>query len=311
MRAGRRAATLFGVVTAVVIAAAACTPIVNAPGGGGAITTGTYRIGPSTPAGMGQPGSENNASQSNVPRPAGAVGIKSMNFDLVDANGTPIPRDMAHLHHVLLMNPAHTDVLCPGRSERFAGAGAERTPPALRDPYAYLVGQSDTWNALWHIMNLSNAPMTVYIQYKVGYQPGANATNTRNVTPFFMDVTGCGGSEYNVPGNGGPGSEYLKAKTWNAPFGGVAVYAGGHLHGGGMDITLHDDTFGNQCVMTATYAGGGGGMAMNFPQSINPCAMHNLVVKGKPYTVTARYDNSQPYMAVMGIVLAYVWQGVQ
>jgi hypothetical protein len=310
-----RATRLLSLVTFVgvlVLVAAGCVPVVNAPPGGGAVSSATYRLGPFNLAAMGQPGSENNSSTTNVPRPPGAIGVKTMEFDLVDASGNPIPRDMAHLHHVLLMDPARQDVLCPGRAERFAGAGAERTPLRLPDPYAYLVGQTDRWDALWHVMNLSDQPMSVYIQYKVGYQTAATAANSRGVTPYFMDVTGCGNSEFDVPGNGGPGSEYLKSKTWTAPNNGIAVFAGGHLHGGGMDITLHDDTTGFQCIMTAHYDPMMSGMdMMNFPKSIDSCPMHNQVVKGWPYTVTARYDNSQPDMAVMGIVLAYVWFGAQ
>ncbi len=307
---------LVGVVAVV---ASACMPLVNAPSGGGAITTSTYEIGPFNLAAMGQPGSQSEASASNVPKPSGAFGIKTMSFDLVDQNGVPIPRPMAHLHHVLLINPAHTDVLCPGRSERFAGAGAERTPLKLPDPYAYLVGAGDTWNALWHVMNMSDAPMTVYIKYTVGYQVGANASNTRGVVPFFADVTGCGNSVFNVPGNGGVGSVYPKARTWNAPYDGVMVYAGGHLHGGGIDLTLHDDTTGAQCVMQAHYDmpmpmvfGTSTAMGMmGHPMSVDPCPAHNLVMKGKPYTLTAHYDNSQAYTDVMGISLVYVWPGHQ
>lgn len=306
-------------VGAAALVASGCVPLLNAPAGGGAVTTGVYKIGPLNLAAMGQPGWESNTAGTNVPRPPGAFGIRSMQFDLVDQNGNSIPRSMAHLHHVLLLNPAHQDVLCPGRAERFAGAGAERTPLRLPDPYAYLVGAGDTWNALWHVMNMTSSPMTVYIKYTVGYQTGANATNTRNVVPFFADVTGCGNSVFDVPGTGGPGSVYAKSRTWNAPFDGIMVYAGGHLHGGGIDLTLRDDTYGFQCVMKAHYDmpmpmvfGTADAMGMmDHPMSVDPCAAHNLVGKGKPYTLTAHYDNSQPYTDVMGIALAYVWPGHQ
>lgn len=307
------------IVGLVALVASGCVALVNAPAGGGAVTTGVYRIGPLNLAAMGQPGWESETSATNVPRPAGAIGIKSVRFDLVDQDGTPIPRANAHLHHVLLINPSHPDVLCPGRPERFAGAGAERTPLDLPDPYAYLVGAGDHWNALWHVMNMTDAPMTAYIQYTVGYQVAADSANTRNVVPFFADVTGCGASVFNVPGDGGMGSVYSKSRTWNAPYDGIMVYAGGHLHGGGIDLTLHDDTTGAQCVMNAHYDmpmpmvfGTADAMGMmNHPMSVDPCPAHNLVAKGRPYTLTAHYDNSQPYTDVMGISLVYVWPGQQ
>ena len=42
---------------------------------------------------------------------------------------------------------------------------------------------------------------------------------------------------------------------------------------------------------------------------IPTCNFHYPVVAGRPYTVISRYDNSQPWTDVMGIVLAYVWFG--
>ena len=60
-------------------------------------------------------------------------------------------------------------------------------------------------------------PKTVYIQYTLDYQPGANATNSRPLDVYFQDVTGCGDSTVDVPGNGGPGSVYTKSRTWQAP----------------------------------------------------------------------------------------------
>ena len=39
--------------------------------------------------------------------------------------------------------------------------------------------------------------------------------------------------------------------------------------------------------------------------------MHEKVNAGHDFTVTARYDNSQPYADVMGIMLSYVWWGTQ
>src|ERR687891_722307 len=297
-----------GVAAALLAAtAAACDPIVNAPPGGGEVVVGTYRIGPFALAPEGQPGSESQATRANVPRPPGAFGVKSISFDIVDAAGNAIPHGAVHLHHVLLMNPARTSPYCGNWPERFAGAGSERTPMSLANPYAYMVGSNERWNALWHIMNMSDAPQEVYIQYTVGYQPGATAQNTRAVTPFFLDVTGCGNSTYDVPGDGGPGSVHTKSRSWPAPRDGMLISAGGHLHDGGIDITLKDTAPGSPaCTGTATYHEDPRHLA-----SINPCPMHEKVIAGHDYRVTARYDNSQPWEDVMGIMLTYVWWGTQ
>src|SRR5262249_27099057 len=159
------------------------------------------------------------------------------------------PRMDVHLHHVVLMNPARQAQFCSNWPERFAGAGSERTPTKIPDPYAYMVNSGERWNALWHIMNMSDMPQQVYIQYKVGYQPSATATNSRLVTPFFLDVTGCTNSEYSVPGGGGPGSVHTMTRNFTAPWNGIDVGMGGHQHAGGIDITLRDTVTGEKCTM--------------------------------------------------------------
>jgi hypothetical protein len=290
------------------IALAGCDPIVNAPPGGGQIVQATFRIGPFNLAPDGQPGFESNSTQANVPRPAGAFGMKSISFDVVDAAGTPVPHSAVHLHHVLLMNAGRRDQFCTGRAERFAGSGSERTPISLYDPYAYLVGGSDQWNALWHIMNMSDTSRQVYIQYTIGYQPGATAQNTRGVTPFFLDVTGCGNSQYDVPGNGGAGSVHTATRNWTMPWDGYLVTAGGHLHGGGIDITIKNNTTGDSCTMVAHYEHTHPDGA---PGEITQCPTHKRALQGQSFGVISRYDNSEPHQAVMGIVLAYVWRGAQ
>jgi hypothetical protein len=232
--------------------------------------------------------------------------MKSISFDVVDASGNPVPHSAVHLHHVLLMNPARTSPFCNNWSERFAGAGSERTPMSLPDPYAYMVGSNERWNALWHLMNTSDAPQQVFIQYAVGYQPGATAQNTRGVTPFFLDVTGCGNSEYDVPGNGGPGSVHTSSRTWSAPWEGYLVTAGGHLHGGGIDIAIRDEADGLECRMVANYEHQ---HPHDAPGSITRCPTHEHIGAGQQFTVTSRHDNSEPHQDVMGIVLAYAWRG--
>jgi hypothetical protein len=119
------------------------------------------------------------------------------------------------------------------------------------------------------------------------------------VQPLFQDITGCGNSVYDIPGDGGPGSVHTKSRSWTAPRDGLAVFAGGHLHDGGIDITLKDATTNTVfCTGTAAYHEDPRHLA-----SINACQMHKLVTAGHSYSVTARYDNSQPYQDVMGIML--------
>jgi hypothetical protein len=309
MRPGRlfRRAFMVAAASLLLVAGPACVPIANAPSGGGEVVHATHRLGPFDLAPTGQSGDENGGFRFGIPRPSGAFGIKTMSFDIVDENGQPVSRHDVHLHHVVLASSADQDTYCGG-GERFAGAGAERNPISLPDPYAYLVGSSDRWDATWHVMNMSDRAQHVYIEYEVAYQTGATAQNSRSVTPFFLDVTGCV-AEFDVPGDGGPDSVYTRTRTWTAPWDGYVAMAVGHLHEGGIDITLRDDVTGRSCTMVARYEDMPG--MMNPPQSITTCPVHYPVRAGQRFSVIARYDNSQPHDGVMGIVRAYAWPGSQ
>lgn len=303
----RRKAFLSVALVASLLLFAGCEELRNAPPGGGQTLKQTFRYGPFT---LG-PGEEIEGSPSSgMPRPPGSFGIKSAQFDVVDQNGTPVSVHDVHLHHLVLTTSAREDRLCPGRPERFLGTGMERTPISLWGPYTYLVGANDKWGSIYHLMNETAAgtpEKTVYIQYTLEYQPGANATNSRPVDALFQDVTGCGGSTFDVPGNGGPGSVYTKSRSWRAPSDGLAIFTGGHLHEGGIDISLKDRTTGtNFCTGTAIYHENPRHLS-----KIDPCFLHNKVVAGHDFAVTARYDNSEPWDDVMGIMLTYVWWGTQ
>ena len=294
---------------ALMLTAAACDEIENAPPGGGEVITEDYRIGPFNLAPAGQPGADDEGFQLTVPRPPGGFGMKAIDFDVVDAAGNPVGHQAVHLHHVVLMNRARQSQFCGNWPERFAASGSERTPIEFPDPYAYMVGAEEQWSALWHIMNESSTPQEVYIQWKVAYQPGATTENSRGVTPFFLDVTGCTNSEYSVPGDGGTGSVHTNTRTWSVPWDGYMVGAGGHLHGGGINIGLRDEATQVECTMTAHYEHSHG--SHDAPGHIDRCPLHVEVDAGQQFSVVSRYKNEEPLEGVMGIVMAYGWQGDQ
>ena len=111
-RMNRRIAGFVAFVGGVLLVATACEPLKNAPPGGGETITQTFRYGPFT---LG-PGQEAMGSPSSgMPRPAGAFGLKSAKFDVVDASGTPLSVHDVHLHHIVMTTSAREDQLCPGR----------------------------------------------------------------------------------------------------------------------------------------------------------------------------------------------------
>ncbi len=306
-RTARAGLPLIVAVLGLVVALTACEPLVNAPPGGGETLTQTFRFGPFT---LGPGGEVEGFPASGMPRPAGAFGLKGARFNVVDESGTPVSVHDVHLHHIVMTTSARQDQLCPGRAERFIGAGMERTPINIWGPYTYLVGANDQWGAIYHLMNETppgTPPKTVYIEYTLDYQPGANATNSRPVDVYFQDITGCGNSTYDIPGNGGPGSVHTRTASWTVPADGMLVFTGGHLHEGGIDITLRDATSNTTfCVGTATYHENPRHLA-----TINACTWHYKINAGNSLSVTARYENSEPIQDVMGIMLTYVWWGTQ
>jgi hypothetical protein len=275
--------------------------ILDDDGGAPEVLTATFRLGPFSLAPEGSPGSESNSTQANIPKPSGAFGVVGMRFDVVHGDGTSEGHHNVHLHHVVFMDSSRPDSLCPSLPNRFAGSGQERTPATFGTEYAYKVGAADQWNALWHIMNTSTATHTVYIEYEVDYVVGDDLAAAKPLTSYFYDVDNCwGDSEFNVPGNGGPGSIFTKSIGYTAPRSGVRVFTGGHLHDGGIDLILTQNGT-EVCRPTAMYMDG-------MLHHISSCNTPVNVTAGNAIQLTARYSNEVPIAGAMGISVSYVWE---
>jgi phosphate ABC transporter phosphate-binding protein len=298
-----RRVVLFGVFAAVVLVGTACLPVPSEPSGGGAVVEQSFLYGPFT---LGPGDVATGSPPGGMPRPSGAFGLQSAEFDVVDDHDVPLSVHDAHLQ-IVMTTPARQDVICPGRAERFAVSDMEGTPVTIGSPYTYLVRESDPWGSIFRLEN-ATAPGTptksLYIRYTVRYRPGATAQTARPVTPLLLDVTGCAEDPYDVPGTGGPGSVDTRSATWTAPWSGIAVAGGGHMRDGGIDITLKNETTGQiGCIGTAPYHGTPPHLA-----SIPACVLHHQVTAGDQYRVTSRYDNSAPINQARGIFVAYVWR---
>jgi hypothetical protein len=260
---------------------------------------------------MNEPGWEVLGTPQNLPKPSGSFAIRGFRYDVVDAAGRHVGFDKVHLHHIVLRDHSETDVTCGGGA-RFSGTGAERTPLTLYGNYAYLSEGADRWSANYHIhtTGMSRAD-GVYIQYQIDYQPVTDPTDFRNVTPYFLDVTGCNNASiYDVPGGGGAGSVHEETRTYTAIADGIVVYAGGHIHAGAHDITLERDATGEDyCTATAHYQPGGHPNHPNLGQlhKISYCRVYSEVKTGDEFTLTSRYDNEFLVTKAMGIMIAYVW----
>jgi hypothetical protein len=309
-----RRGRLLGVVFVLTIVATACYHA-NTPYDGGPlndpVTTESFRIGPYDLAGVNEPGWEVKGNRT-IPRPSGNVAIKRVDFNVVDGDGNDVPIHMVHLHHIVVSDQGKVDAICGGGA-RFTGTGLERTPTILWGDYAYLSSAGSSWRANFHLHTTTSMPAEdVFIEYTIQYESYTDPSEFRGTTPYFLDVTGCGqGSIYDVPGDGGPGSVHTASRTYTAPDDGIAVFAGGHVHTGGLDASLTRDATGEDyCTATAHYT-----PTTHHPfhpnhgtlHRISHCLMHSEVNAGETFTLRARYDNEIPLAKTMGIILTHVW----
>jgi hypothetical protein len=249
-----------------------------------------------------------------MPKPAGNVAIRSTDFSVVDASGNNVGLDLVHLHHIVMMDQSVPDPICPNIGARWTGTGAERTKLQLDGDYAYRSDAGDVWRSTYHIHTTSPTPVSnVYIQYTVGYEPITPQSTFRYTTPYFLDVTGCwenSASLYDVPGDGGPGSVHVASARYVAPRDGIAVFAGGHIHAGGHNISVTRDATGEDyCTATAKYQPGGHPNHPNLGQltRVTSCKMHSEINAGETFTLRSRYDNEYFVGKAMGIMLVHVW----
>jgi hypothetical protein len=198
---------------------------------------------------MGQSSSENfvlppgnfvyNQIRFNIPAPCTNCYITDMvpnlvyNGDANHPNGTTANLDTdAMLHHFVMINPGRADAVCPGGlegqlGERFFAAGNERSQMHLPDPFGYLNNNSQ-WRLISHVINKSTTA-TQSFQIEVVYQ-WRTATGGAESKPLWLDIDGCGDSEYTTPVG------YNDATTnWVSTVSGRMIGMGGHLHD--VDIT--------------------------------------------------------------------------
>jgi hypothetical protein len=315
-----RRARAVGLVLALAASLSGCWYHTNVPWAGGSIddpvVVETLRIGGWNLAARDQPGWEVLGNQL-MPKPQGNLALKSIDFSLVDAAGNPISTHLVHLHHIVMMDMTRPDPLCPEVGARFAASGSERTPLVLPGDYAYRVDAGDLWGSTFHVHTSGPAAVNgVYLQYEVTYEriTTANANSFKYTSPYFFDVTGCwenSASEYNVPGGGAAGSEHVLPRQYTMPRNGTAVFAGGHLHAGGIDLSLtRDGTGEDYCTALPKYTPGGhpSHPRLGYLNDIDPCPIHSRVNAGERFTLRSTYDNQYPVAKAMGIMLMHVYE---
>ena len=168
--------------------------------------------------------------------------VTGIRMDMVFADGRSANMDSGMmLHHVVLIQPGLPDTTCPSSTllgalgQRFFASGNERTPGDLPPGFGYHLG-SGPLLAIFDIMNMSSSLQVVWLTATVSWLPDTTP-GIKPVTPVWMDENNCSNSTYAIPA--GPTN---KVWTWTSTITGRVVTAGGHVHDGGIDTTLTDQT---------------------------------------------------------------------
>jgi hypothetical protein len=165
----------------------------------------------------------------------------------------------AMMHHFVLINPARADAVCPtglqGQlGERFFASGNERTHMHLPSPFGYYNPASQsTWTLIYHLVNKAAVQKKISIQ--IFYRYRTDPPNVSESKPLWLDIDGCGDSEYTTP----VGYADTTA-SWTSTVNGRMVAISGHLHD--VDITsatpcdVHCPAQGGGIAVSAELVGG-------------------------------------------------------
>jgi hypothetical protein len=212
------------------------------------------------------------------------------------------------LHHVVAFNTGRPDATCApdtpvgSLGERFFAAGNERTSGSLPAGFGYHYGTDRVAGAV-DIMNHSDQAQVVYVATTVTWVPDT-VTGMKPARPVWLDENECGDSTYAVPA--GPSHRVWR---WTSTITGRVLFAGGHVHDGGIKIDFANETAGRN--LCSSYAGYGTNPAyQGSVEKMSTCTWDRLgtVRKGEVLSIDASYDPPEAQSDVMGIVLAYVYE---
>jgi len=281
-----------------------------APSAGPAAQTAQTRYGPIlVPPAMGDHPGEFTAVVPALPMPCMNCFLTGAKVDLVFEDGRSANLDNGvMLHHVVVFNSGRPDATCApdtpvgSLGERFFAAGNERTSGSLPPGFGYHLGTDRVAGAI-DIMNHSTRPQTVYLEATTTYVPDP-APAMRPVRPVWLDEGDCESSQYAVPAGRSD-----RVWRWTSTLTGRVLFAGGHVHNGGIKIDLANETTGQH--LCTSYAGYDTKPAyMGNIDSMTTCSWDRLgtVRRGEVLSIDTFYDPPEAQSDVMGIVLAYVYE---
>ncbi|MGQ0467892.1 MAG: hypothetical protein ACT4QG_21560 [Sporichthyaceae bacterium] len=242
-----------------------------------------------------------------IEKPCDNCYIVAVDPDMVFADGRRAGMaDGVMLHHMVIFEPGKPDPTC-GRSgvgalgRRIFAAGDERTPFHLPEGFGFPV-DSGRWTGVTELMNHSSAPQTVFLTAKVTHVP-MDKPGMKPVTPVWLDVANCSDSQYSVPAG-----KSATPWTWTSNLTGRIVGAGGHVHAGGIGLTLDNAT--TKQRICSSEAGYGEGAHAGMVTSMSVCFWDSLgtVRTGEQLKITSLYDTPSATSGVMGIMLLAIYE---
>jgi hypothetical protein len=152
---------------------------------------------------------------------------------------------------------------------------------------------------------MNHAPEYKVVFYKIDItHVPMNDPETKTVVPVWLDVDNCADSQFGVPKG-----ESHSLWRWKSNMTGRIVGTGGHVHDGGVSISLTNDT--TKQRMCTSYAGYGTKPEyMGTVESMSICANDRIgtVKAGENLLVDAYYNTRQAAGDVMGIMIAYIYE---
>jgi hypothetical protein len=235
--------------------------------------------------------------------------ITSIKPDLVYLDGSSANLNTGPmLHHTVLADPLRPDPTCDRSNgvgivgHRVFASGNERTVGTLPDGYGF-ANQSPVWIGIFEIMNHAPESKLVFFKIDVTYVPIGDPA-VKEVVPIWLDVDNCQDSQFSVP----KGESRTKWK-WTSDLTGRVVGTGGHVHDGGISITLSNSTTGQR--MCTSYAGYGRKPEfMGAVESMSICAHDRIgsVRAGEDLLLDTYYNMKASADDVMGIMIAYIYE---
>ncbi|KAI0133571.1 hypothetical protein BJ170DRAFT_678514 [Xylariales sp. AK1849] len=221
------------------------------------------------------------------------------------------------LHHLITINNAANETVCPEFAERFFASGNERVAIDFGSngtmPAGYYLPK-EHMSIETELINYDTEARDIVVTIEWEYIP-RNFTLFARLLPIYLDASGiCGSTDVEPPMSGGAFNLSL-TPPFKLNFDRIMTGVGGHIQDGGIDLQVTK----NGQIMCDIVAGYGESAAFIDPDgeahlsSMSICKELGRAVTGDLWSVTAQYDFSKHrpimegyrYAPVMGVAIAY------